>query len=69
MARGSAEMVAVGADAPGVGVGPKVLGFTPLAFLWQPAAALIMIAVTAKVRALRTLISNALIELISWILL
>ena len=61
MARGSAVMVAVGAGAASAGAGPRVLGFTPLAFLWQPVTAASVTKVATKTRDLRSWTCTALI--------
>ncbi len=50
MASGSAVRVAVGAGVVSV-VGPRLAGFTPLVFLWQPA---VLTRTTAMIRAART---------------
>src|SRR5258707_492580 len=52
IAPGSAVMVAVGAAAAAAGVGPRALGSTPLAFLWQPVTMAIATNVVAKARVL-----------------
>src|SRR6266702_5255003 len=62
MARGSAEIVAVGAAAGAAGAGPRALGSMPLLFLWQPVTAPMRTRVAAKTEALRNLICVALIE-------
>src|SRR5207245_988682 len=55
IATGSAVRVAVGAAAGVAGMGPRVLGFTALSFLWQPVTAPRAAAKATIVRALRRL--------------
>src|SRR5215469_10877986 len=62
IARGSADIVAVGADPGAAGAGPREAGLTPLLFLWQPVAALRTMA-AAMIKDLRKRICIALIKL------
>jgi len=64
IAPGSAVMVAVGAAAA-AGAGPRALGLTPPAFLWQPVTMASATKVVAKARVLLILLCLALIEYIS----
>src|ERR1700677_3851495 len=61
MAKGSAVRVAVGASAA-AGAGPRELGSTPLAFLWQPVMAPMVARAATSIKALRVTVCIALIE-------